>query len=370
MSFTVPFFPEEASSIAGEVDMMFAAWVAVSIFFTVLIFALIIYFMVRYRRRSPDEVGVYEHRGIALEVTWSVIPLLIMLVMFGWGAKLFFTQHRTPTNAVQYWGIGKQWMWKFEHPEGNREINHLHVPVGQTIEMILTSEDVIHDFSVPAFRIKQDVVPGTYTKTWFRAERVGEYHLFCDQYCGAEHSKMVGSVTVMDPRDYAVWLSGGVPGESPQLAGSRLFQSLACFTCHTISAGLPARGPSLTGVFGHQIPLEGGGTVIADEGYIRESILHPMAKIVAGFRPIMPTYEGQVSEEQLMQLVAYVKSIGGANVPPQGAGAMASPVGKISSSATPSGSTPGARPATSGATPGASHGAATSGAAGSTGANQ
>jgi cytochrome c oxidase subunit 2 len=323
MSFTVPFFPEEASSISTQVDMMFAAWVGVSLFFTLLIFGLIIYFMVRYRRRAPDEVGHADHKGMALEITWSVIPLLIMLVMFAWGAKLFFTSHQTPPDAVQYWGIGKQWMWKFEHPEGNREINHLHLPLGQTIELVLASEDVIHDFAVPAFRIKQDVVPGTYTKTWFRADRIGEYHLFCDQYCGAEHSKMVGSVTVMDPRDYAVWLSGGVPGESAELAGSRLFQSLACFTCHTISVGLPARGPSLTGVYGHEVPLEGGGTVYADESYIRESILHPMAKIVAGFRPIMPTYQGQVSEEQLMQLISYIKSIGGANATPQGAGAMA-----------------------------------------------
>jgi cytochrome c oxidase subunit 2 len=368
MSFTVPLFPEQASTISHEVDAMFAAWVVVSVFFTILIAALIVYFMVRYRRRSPDQVGRVDHRGVALEVTWSVIPLLIMLVMFAWGAKVFFTSHRSPSNAVVYWGIGKQWMWKFEHPEGNREINHLHVPLGQTIELVLTSEDVIHDFAVPAFRIKQDVVPGTYTKTWFTADRIGEYHLFCDQYCGAEHSKMSGSVIVMDPRDYAVWLSGGVPGESPELAGARLFQSLACFTCHTISAGLPARGPSLTGVFGHEVPLEGGGTVLADESYLRESILHPMARIVAGFKPIMPTYQGQVSEEQLMQLIAYIKSIGGPNATPQGAGAMSATSPRNEGSPGP-GVAP-SRSTSPAAHPSGPRGAATPGAKGSAGAGQ
>jgi cytochrome c oxidase subunit 2 len=323
MSFTLPLFPEEASSIAGEVDAMYAVWVAVSVFFTVLIAALIVYFVVRYRRRGDQEVGMTERPGMLLEITWSAIPLFIMLLMFGWGAKLFFTTHRTPANAVQYWAVAKQWMWKFEHPEGNREINHLHVPLGQTIELTMTSEDVIHAFGLPAFRVKQDVVPGTYTKIWFRATRLGEYHLFCDQYCGVEHSRMVGSVTVMKPEDYADWLAGSaVPGQSPVLAGAALFQSLACYTCHTISAGMPARGPSLTGVFGHQVPLQDGGTVYADEAYIRESILHPMAKIVRGFQPIMPTYQGQVSEEQLTELISYIKSIGGPNAAPQGAGAL------------------------------------------------
>ncbi|HVT59104.1 MAG TPA: cytochrome c oxidase subunit II [Thermoanaerobaculia bacterium] len=319
-SFTLPFFPEEASSIAGEVDAMFAVWLAISLFFTALIAALILIFVVRYRRRADDEVGKSEHAGIWLEVTWSVIPLLIMLAMFAWGAKVFFVAHRAPADAVEYWAFGKQWMWKFQHPEGNREINHLHVPLGQAIKLSMTSEDVIHDFAVPAFRIKQDVNPGTYTFTWFRPTRIGTYHLFCDQYCGAEHSKMVGSVIVMDPRDYAAWLAGGAAaGQSPVAAGAQLFSSLACVTCHEMGPGRFARGPSLQGLFGRQVVLEGGRTVLADEAYIRESIVQPLAKIVKGWQPIMPTYQGQVSEEQLAQLIAFIKSLG--NAPAMATGA-------------------------------------------------
>lgn len=311
MTFTLPFFPEEASSIAGEVDAIFAAWLAVALFFTVLIAVLIVVFMVKYKRRAANEVGASDHAGMWLEITWSVIPLLIMLVMFGWGARLFFEVHRRPAGAVQYWAVAKQWMWKFQHPEGNREINHLHLPLGQTVQLTMTSEDVIHAFSVPAFRVKQDVVPGTYTSIWFKPTRIGEYHLFCDQYCGAEHSKMVGSVTVMAPEAYAAWLAGNPsPGESPVMAGAQLFKTFACYTCHDPGPGRPARGPNLRGVFGQQIPLEGGGTVLADEAYVRESILLPMAKVVRGWQPVMPTFQGQVSEEQMAALVAYIKSMG------------------------------------------------------------
>lgn len=321
LALALPFFPEEASSIAGEVDLMFAIWLAVSLFFTALIAGLIVYFMVRYHRRSADEVGKPEKAGMWLEITWSVVPLGIMLAMFGWGARLFFELHRPPANAVEYWGIGKQWMWKFEHPEGNREINHLHVPLGQTIKMTLTSEDVIHDFAVPAFRLKQDVNPGMYTTVWFKADRIGTYHLFCDQYCGAEHSKMRGSITVMDPRDYAAWVAGGAaPGTSAVAAGAQLFQTFACHTCHVYGPGWVARGPGLQGLYGRQVPLEGGGSVLADESYIRESILQPMAKIVRGWQPVMPTYQGQISEEQLVDLIAYIKSMGEA--PPQNPGIM------------------------------------------------
>src|SRR6202035_1404444 len=233
----------------------------------------------------------------------------INLAMFGWGAKVYFDLYRPPANAVEYFAIGRQWMWKFQHPEGNREINQLHVPVGQAVKMTMTSEDVIHSFYVPAFRLKQDVLPGRYTTVWFRPDRPGTYHLFCAEYCGTEHSLMIGSVVVMEPTDYEAWLSGSRPGVSTVDSGAQLFQSLACVTCHAPAPGMPARAPRLEGLFGRAVKLADGRTVTADDNYIRESILSPAAKVTAGWEPIMPTFQGQVTEEQLVQLVAYVKSL-------------------------------------------------------------
>jgi cytochrome c oxidase subunit 2 len=340
LAFSIPFFPEQATGTAREVDAMFAVWLAVSLFFTALIAALIVVFMIRFRRRHPDEVGKTDEAGPALEIIWSVVPLFIMLAMFAWGARLFYLQHKAPPDAVEYWATGKQWMWKFQHPNGNREINHLHIPIGQTVKLTMTSEDVIHSFGVPAFRLKQDVNPGAYTTVWFRPDRPGTYHLFCDQYCGAEHSRMVGSIVVMTPDDYAAWVAGGPgAGQSPVSAGAQLFQSLACYTCHEMGPGWMARGPSLQGVYGHQVQLEGGGTVLADEAYLRESILLPAAKVVKGWQPIMPTYQGQVSEEQLIDMIAYIKSIG--NAPAMATGAMV-PAG---SSSPPNGGPAGSMPA-------------------------
>jgi cytochrome c oxidase subunit 2 len=266
--------------------------------------------MVRYRRRLAGEIGLPERPALWLEIGWSVIPLIISLVMFAWGAKIFFTMHAPPPNAVEYWVTAKQWMWKIQHPEGVREINSFHIPVGVPVKLMMTSEDVIHSFYVPAFRVKQDVLPGRYTSMWFEADKPGVYHLFCAEYCGAEHSKMGGTVTVMTPEDYQTWLSGGVvSAQSLVASGGQLFHSLACVTCHEAASGRVQRGPSLAGVFGSQVALEDGATVVADENYIRESILRPQAKTVAGYPKIMSTYEGQVGEEQMAELVAYVKSL-------------------------------------------------------------
>ncbi len=237
-----------------------------------------------------------------------MIPLVIVLVMFGWGVKVFFAQSDPPSNAVEYFVTAKQWMWKVQHPSGKREINELHVPVGQPIKLTMISEDVIHAFFVPAFRIKADVLPGRYTTLWFQATRPGQYHLFCAEYCGTEHSKMGGTVYVMDPADYEAWLAQGPPGSGPGASGEELFASLACVTCHR--AGVRARGPNLAGVFGSTVQLADGRTVVADESYVRESILDPKAKVVAGFQPVMPSFQGQVTEDQLLQLVQYVKSLG------------------------------------------------------------
>ncbi len=308
----LPLFPEAASTGAHQVDAIFFIWAVVSVFFSLLIAGLIIYFMTRYRRRREDDVGTDNTVPMALEIVWSVIPLGICLLMFAWGAKVFFYIYRPPADAVEYFAVSKQWMWKFQHPEGNREINELHVPVGQAIKMTMTSEDVIHSFYVPAFRMKQDVLPGRYTTTWFKADKPGTYHLFCAEYCGTEHSRMIGRVVVLEPTAYEAWLSGSQPGLSTVASGAQLFQTFACDTCHRpAAAGMVPRAPRLEGLFGRQVKLADGRTLLADENYIRESILNPNAKIVAGWTPIMPTFQGQVTEEQLVQLLAYVKSLSG-----------------------------------------------------------
>ena len=307
----LPLFPESASTLAPQVDALFITWAVISIFFTVLIAVLILYFMARYRRRSVDEVGQEEKPALLLEITWSVIPLAIALVMFTWGARVFFKLYRPPANAVEYYGVGKQWMWKFQHPDGHREINSLHVPTGQPIRLKLTSEDVIHSFYAPVFRLKQDAIPGRYTEVWFEATKPGTYHLFCAEYCGAEHSKMIGSIVVMEPREYESWLAGGPAGKSVVASGAELFNQLACQTCHMPAPGRPVRAPRLEGLYGRQVKLANGDVLIADDDYLRESILNPAAKVVAGWDPIMPTFQGQVSEEQVLQLISYVKSLSG-----------------------------------------------------------
>jgi cytochrome c oxidase subunit 2 len=227
--------------------------------------------------------------------------------MFAWGASLYFHLSYPPANALNLYVVGKQWMWKIQHPEGRREINELHVPVGQPIKLTMTSEDVIHSFFVPAFRTKMDVVPGRYTTLWFEATKAGEYHLFCAEYCGTSHSLMIGRVVVMEPVQYQEWLSGGSSQEPLTVAGERLFQQLGCDTCHR--ADSRARGPVLEGLFGKSVQLQGGQTVIADEAYIRESILNPNAKLVTGYQPLMPTFQGLVSEEGILQILAYIKSL-------------------------------------------------------------
>jgi cytochrome c oxidase subunit II len=319
MKSTFPLFPDSASTLSRNVDALYIVWALVSVFFTLLIAGLIVLFMARYRRRHPEQVGADERAALWLEILWSAVPLAIMLTMFAWGTKVFFELYRPPADAVEYTAIGKQWMWKVKHPEGQSEINALHVPVGQSIKVKLASEDVIHSFYIPAFRIKQDAVPGRYTSLWFKADKPGVYHLFCAEYCGTEHSRMIGSVIAMAPRDYETWLAGGAAGQSMAASGAALFQSLACVTCHRAGdSGRLARGPALEGLYGSQQKLANGATVIADDTYIRESILNPTAKLVAGWEPVMPTFAGQVTEEQLTQLIAYIRTLGPAGGSPAG----------------------------------------------------
>jgi cytochrome c oxidase subunit 2 len=293
--------------MAGRVDALYFFLLAVAAFFSALIAGLIVFYAVRYRRQAPNEIGTPMRGGMILEITWTVIPLLITMVIFVWGASVFFAQQRPPDETINVYVVGKQWMWKFQHLDGQREINELHVPVGRAVKLIMTSEDVIHDVYVPAFRAKADVIPGRYTSIWFEATKAGRYHLFCAEYCGTRHSGMIGEVIVMEPSDFQVWLSGGRAEGSLAAAGQKLFADLACNTCH--QTGAAGRGPVLDGLFGATVSLQGGGTVTADEAYIRESILNPAAKIVASYQPIMPTFQGLVSEEQLLELIEYIKSL-------------------------------------------------------------
>jgi cytochrome c oxidase subunit 2 len=308
MPFKIPFVPEQASSFAQDVDHLTFALVAMSTFFTVLISIMVVVFAVRYRRRSPEAVGSGFNNSMLLEVTWTVIPLLIVLVTFGWGAKIYFKLYRPPADAAEYFVTGKQWMWKTQHPTGQREINELHVPLGQPVKLTMTSEDVIHSFFIPAFRTKADVVPGRYTTMWFTPTKTGRFHLFCAEYCGAEHSRMIGWVTVMEPDEYQAWLGGvPVPAAPPAEAGAELFARLTCSTCHKEAAS--GLGPSLHGVYGSDVRLASGETAVADDAYLRESILSPATRVVAGFQPVMPSFQGQISEEELMQLISYIKSL-------------------------------------------------------------
>ncbi len=304
---SVPLFPERASTMAGRVDALYFFLLAVAVFFSVLIAGLIVYFAVRYRRRDPKAIGERVKGGLVLEITWTVLPLLLTMVIFVWGASVFFAMSRPPDETLNIYVVGKQWMWKFQHLDGQREINELHVPVGRDIKLIMTSEDVIHDVFVPAFRVKQDVLPGRYVSIWFRVTKPGRFHLFCAEYCGTRHSGMIGEVIAMDPSDYQTWLSGGAPEGSLASSGEKLFADLACNTCHRPDA--QGRGPVLDGLFGKTVTLQNGDTVVADEAYIRESILLPSAKIAAGYQPIMPTFQGLISEEQLLELIEYVKSL-------------------------------------------------------------
>lgn len=321
-------FPTAASTIAGDVDALYFFLIAVSAFFTILIAALVAVFAVKYHRRHPDQVGAGITGSLPLELLWTIIPLGITMVMFFWGASVYYRLARAPRGAMEIYVTGKQWMWKAQHPDGRREINQLHIPVGRPVKLIIGSEDVIHSFFIPAFRTKMDAVPGRLTNQWFEATRAGTYHLFCTEYCGLQHSRMIGSVIAMEPSAFQEWLALGPSERSPAQQGEQLFTDLGCITCHREDA--LGRGPSLVGLFGKPVQLQSGETVVADENYIRESIMNPQAKIVAGFQPLMSTFQGVVSEEQVLQLIAYIRSLGtespgGGTPPPAQEGAPATP---------------------------------------------
>jgi len=307
----VPLFPEQASSFAWQVDALYFYLIVVSIVFSIPIVLGVFYFFVKYREKerfaTPDEI----HGSIVLETTWSIIPFVVSMTIFLGGAYLFYQQYRIPADTMEIYVVGKQWMWKFQHGTGQREINELHVPLGRKIKLTMTTEDVIHDVFIPAFRTKADVVPGRYTTLWFEPTKPGKYHLFCAEYCGLNHSGMGGWVYVMPQNEFDNWLAGGAgANQTPVEAGKDLFMNkLGCASCH--AAGSGQRGPKLEGVFGTDVKLATGDVVKADEEYVRNSILNPTSQVVEGYQPIMPTFKGQVTEEQLVSLVAYIKSLSG-----------------------------------------------------------
>jgi cytochrome c oxidase subunit 2 len=302
----IPLFPEQASTVAADVDALYLFIVAVTAFFGILTTVVVLYFAAKYRTEDPLAVGQHIHGSIPLELAWSIIPFLITIVIFVWSADIFFTLQRPPDQTLEIYATGKQWMWKFQHLNGQAELNELHVPVGRPVRITFTSEDVLHSLSLPAFRVKADAIPGRYSSLWFEATDVGEYHLFCAEYCGTQHSGMVGRVVVMEPTAYQAWLSGTIEGTMAD-RGARLFSDLACSTCHLEDGR--GRGPSLVGRFGATEAMADGRSAVVDEAYLRESILTPQARLVAGYQPLMPTFQGIVSEESVMALIEYVKSL-------------------------------------------------------------
>src|SRR6476659_887887 len=306
----VPIFPEQASTFAWQVDLLYFYLIAVSIAFSIPIVAAIIFFGLKYKERekyaTPDEL----HGSIVLETTWSIIPFVVSMTIFLGGAYVYYNQYTPPKDAMEIYVVGKQWMWKLQHSTGQREINELHIPVNTTVKLTMTTEDVLHDFFIPAFRTKADIVPGRYTYLWFEATKPGKYHLFCAEYCGLNQSGMGGWVYVMEQKDFDNWLAGNTSGQTPVELGKDLFQNkLGCASCH--AGGPQQRGAKLEGIYGKEVKLVGGQTVVADDQYIRNSILNPASQVVEGYQPIMPTFKGQVTDEQLNGLVAYIKSLSG-----------------------------------------------------------
>jgi cytochrome c oxidase subunit 2 len=308
----VIWFPPQASTTAASVDRLLYMLTTICGIVGLGVAVVLIYFAVRYRRRRNTPIPPEMRGNTPLELTWTITPMLIFIVFFFLGAIVYFDSYRAPDDATEVYVVGKQWMWKFQHPEGQREINELHVPVGQSFKLMMTSEDVIHSFFVPAFRVHMDVLPGRYSSVWFQPSQPGQYHLFCSQYCGTNHAGMVGTVYVMEPADYERWLHLSAEG-SMALEGRKVFLKYRCISCH--SADENARAPVLEDLYMRPVHLRDGAAVVADDDYIRESIYDPGKKIVQGWENLMPTFKGQVSPEEVNQLIAYFKSLNRGETP-------------------------------------------------------
>jgi cytochrome c oxidase subunit 2 len=309
-SFSLP----EASAYAPEIDALLGTLLLTSAAVLALVFGLMLVYVVRYRASNPRDRGTISKKSWRFEIAWTAATLLVFFGLFLWGADLYVRLFQPPSDALRIYVVGKQWMWKVEHAGGQREIDALHVPVNRPIELLMTSEDVIHDFSVPAFRIKHDVLPGRYESLWFRSDRPGHYHLFCTQFCGTDHAAMTGEIIVLSGPDYQRWLETS-PGSTDLVAdGERLFSRYGCSGCHRAGlagGGGSVRAPSMNGLSGAPVPLADGSTVLADDRYIRNAILSPRTQTVAGYDPVMPSFNGVISEEDLLRIVAYIQSLAG-----------------------------------------------------------
>ncbi|MGN6848932.1 MAG: cytochrome c oxidase subunit II [Sphingomicrobium sp.] len=303
-----PWWPPTASAYADQVNFLFISLLVIGGLTAGLVIFLLVFFANKYRHGSKAVRHVPTEKTWRWEVSWTTASLLIFVGLAVWGANLYVHLYNPPPNALQIFIVGKQWMWKAQHPGGQREIDELHVPVGQDVRLVMASQDVIHSFFVPALRIKQDVVPGRYETMWFRPDKVGRYHLFCSEYCGTDHAHMGGWIYVMNPRDFADWLQAQGGQQTLAAQGEQLFRSYGCSGCH--EPGGTVRAPRLEGLFGSPVPLSDGTVVTADERYVRDSILDPQAQVAAGYQPVMPTFAGQISEDDLAKLVAYIESIG------------------------------------------------------------
>jgi cytochrome c oxidase subunit II len=301
-------FPDSASTAAPSVDRLYIFMLWLSLAFTVLVAGLVVYFAIKYRRGNRID-RTQLPTSIRMELSWMILSLPILMFIFVWGAKVCFFLVRPPADTMPITVVPKQWMWKFQHASGRREIDALHVPINQPVRLTMISQDVIHSFYVPAFRVKQDVLPGRYTATWFEATKPGEYRLYCAEYCGTNHSRMIGRIIAQTPGDFAEWLAGDSGDEPPEVTGAKLFEQFQCATCHQQGGATQARGPALEGLYMQQVALADGGGAVADDAYLRESILRPATKVVAGYQPLMPPFEGQIDEEGVLHLIAYIKSL-------------------------------------------------------------
>jgi cytochrome c oxidase subunit 2 len=302
--------PGRASSFAADVDWVFNFILWISIFFFVLITALMLFFVIRYRRRRGREPGKSASHNTALEITWSVIPVLLIVLIFWFGFTVFIDMATPPENSYEVLVTGQRWKWLFTYPNGYVDEN-LHVPLDTNVRLVMSSEDVIHSFFVPEFRVKRDVVPGRYSKAWFRATQAGQFDIYCAEYCGTSHSDMLATVIVHEPGGFEKWLedaSNFLDKLSPAEAGARLYQSRGCQGCHSVD-GTANIGPTFKEIFGDDHALADGSSVTVDEDYIRESILEPQAKIVAGYQPVMPTYQGKLSDREITAIIEYIKTL-------------------------------------------------------------
>lgn len=303
--------PPGQSTIAPEVDALFNFILYSGIVFFIIVVVGIIFFVTRYRRRGEEELTSGKAHNLKLELFWSIIPTILVIIVFFWGFRVYLKMHVAPKDAYEIKVTGQKWFWSFDYPNGAATVNDLVVPAGKPIKLLMSSKDVIHSFFVPDFRIKMDVLPNRYTLTWFEAPNIGEHNLFCAEYCGTSHSDMIGRVRVLGEREFGEWLEAGAAageGLSPEAYGEQLYTAKACVTCHRID-GTPYTGPSFLGIYGVAHKMADGSNVEVDENYIRESILNPQAKVVAGYQPVMPTYQGLLNDRQIDALIAYIKSL-------------------------------------------------------------